>query len=161
QGMAYSAAGKTGQAIQLLQRSLTMGQGQFDHPLTGIALVELGYLSMDSGDYKAAAGYFEEATYTGFDYNDYAVIEEGFRNLFLAHVATGDPQVLDTALMQVANWSPKLHELHASVLLSAAENAAIREQPQQAMTLLKEASGANAIGRHAMGNCEIGARNSY
>jgi tetratricopeptide (TPR) repeat protein len=161
QGMAYSAAGKTGQAIQLLQRSLTMNQGQFDHPLTGIALLELGYLSMDSGDYKAAAGYFEEATYTGFDYNDYSVIEEGFRNLFLAHVATGDPQVLDTALLQVANWSPKLHELHASVLLSAAENAAIREQPQQAMTLLKEASGGNAIGRHAMGACEIGARNSY
>jgi tetratricopeptide (TPR) repeat protein len=161
QGIAYSAAGKTGQAIQLLQRSLTMGQGQFDHPLTGIALLELGNLSMDSGDYKAAAGYYEEATYTGYDYSDYSVIEEGFRNLFLSHIASGDPQVLDTALIQAAAWARNLHELRASVLLSAAESAAIREQTQAAIGFLKEAGGTGGIGRRTMANCEIGARYNY
>ena len=161
QGMAYSAAGKTAQAIQLLQRSLTMGQGQFDHPVTGIALLELGNLSMDSGDYKAAAGYYEEATYTGFDYENYSVIEEAFRNLFLAHVALGDPQVLDMPLGQVAGWARTLHELRASVLLSAAESAAIREQTKQAVAFLKEASGTGGIGRRTMANCEIGARFNY
>ncbi|HEY2883080.1 MAG TPA: tetratricopeptide repeat protein, partial [Pirellulales bacterium] len=161
QGMAYSAAGKTSQAIALLQRSLTMAQGQYDHPVTGLALLELGHLAMESGDYKAAAGYFEEATYTGFDYSDAAVIEEGFRNLFLAHVATSDLQMLDTALAQVAGWARNLRELHASVLLSAAESAAIRGQTQQAIGLLKEASGNNVIGRRTMANCAIGSRYNY
>ena len=88
-----------------------MGQGQFDHPVTGIALLELGNLSMESGDYKAAAGYYEEATYTGYDYENYSVIEEAFRNLFLAHIALGDPQALDMALGQAAGWARNLHEL--------------------------------------------------
>ena len=138
-----------------------MGQGQFDHPVTGIALLELGNLSMESGDYKAAAGYYEEAAYTGYDYENYSVIEEAFRNLFLAHIALGDPQAYDMALGQAAGWARNLHELRTSVLLSAAEKRDDREQTQQAVAFLKEASGTGGIGRHRWPTVKSAQRPNY
>src|SRR5690606_7456009 len=58
QGFAYSAGNRGVQAEGFLKNSL-LAMGQYDHPLTGMALVELGNLAMQAGDYKAAAGYFE------------------------------------------------------------------------------------------------------
>ncbi len=159
QGIAFSAAGKTGQAIPLLQRSL-LAQGQCDHPLTGYALLELGRIALNSGDFKTAAGYYEEATYTAFDYGDATVLEEAFRNLFLAHLLAGDADKLDIAINAAATWSKnRLRELNASLLLIGAENLAIRGQTAQAVGLLTDA--ATTIGRHVMGQCEIGSRLNY
>ncbi len=156
QGMAYSAAGKTGQAIPLLHRSL-LAQGQYDHPLTGYALIELGRIALSSGDFKNAANYFEEATYTAYDYGDATVLEDAFRNLFLAHVMAGDADKLDVAITAAATWSKnRLRELNASLLLIGAESLAIRGQTAQAAGLLTEATA--AVGRHIMGQCEIGSR---
>src|SRR5262249_30513794 len=104
QGIAYSIAGKSVQATTLLQRSLLM-LGQYDHNVTGLALLELGDLSVREGNYKVAAGYFEEATYTGYDFSDATVIEEGFRNLHLAHLLMGDAQQIDQMLSTAATWA--------------------------------------------------------
>ena len=62
QGVALEAAGKEGQAVLALQRSLLAG-GEFDHPLTSVALLELGRLAMLRGDTQTALKYFEEASY--------------------------------------------------------------------------------------------------
>jgi tetratricopeptide (TPR) repeat protein len=160
QGMAYAAAGKAGQAAAALKQSLQMMQGMYDHQLTGLALVQLGQLSMQAGDFKAAGNYFEEATYTAYDFGDATVLEEAFRNLFLAHLMAGDSGTLDVALSKAAGWAHnKLRELEASVLLTAAESLALRGQTPQAVTMLNDAS--SAIGRHVMGSCEIGSRLNY
>ncbi|HTQ40855.1 MAG TPA: CHAT domain-containing protein [Pirellulales bacterium] len=156
QATAYNSAGKEGQAIALLKRSLLM-QGQFDHPLTGLALLQLGQLSMETGDYKTAGGYFEEATYTGYDYSDATVITEGFKKLFLAHLLAGDVATLDTLLTQAEGWARnKARELEATILLMAAESLADRGDRQQAVALLGDATG--TIGRRTMGMCEIGSQ---
>ena len=42
-GCAYSAAGNTAQAKTALERAVLVG-GQFDHPLTSTALLELGHI---------------------------------------------------------------------------------------------------------------------
>ncbi|HZZ29976.1 MAG TPA: CHAT domain-containing protein [Pirellulales bacterium] len=159
QGTAYNSAGKGGQALALLKRSLLM-QGQFDHPLTGLALLQLGQLAMDGGDNKIASGYFEEATYSGYNYSDATVIAEGFKKLFLAHLLAGDVQTLDTALTLAASWAHnKARELDASILLMAAESLAMRGQRNQAVALLAEATG--TIGRRTMGLCEIGSQLNF
>jgi tetratricopeptide (TPR) repeat protein len=159
QGTAYNAAGKTSQASTMLKHSLLM-LGQFDHGLTGMALLQLGQMAFDASDYKTAAGYFEEATYTGYDYSDSTVIGEGFRKLFLAHLLTGDVVTLDNALAAAANWARnKNHEIQASVMAMAAESLALRGAQKQAAAVLSEAAG--VVARRTMSQCEIGSRLNY
>ena len=49
-GLALSAGGRTAAAIPLLQKA-TLASGEFEHPLTAIAHLELGRLAMAAGDY--------------------------------------------------------------------------------------------------------------
>ncbi|HEY2827681.1 MAG TPA: CHAT domain-containing protein, partial [Pirellulales bacterium] len=87
-------------------------------------------------------------------------MEEAFRKLFLAHVLTGDPQILDTPFATAATWArAKNRELEASLLLMVAESCASRGQRQQAAGLLADAAA--AIARRTMGLCEIGSRLNY
>ena len=52
-GVALAAVGREGQAVTYLQRSIVAG-GEFDHPLTSVALFELGRLAMIRGDFPNA-----------------------------------------------------------------------------------------------------------
>ena len=161
QGVAYAAAGKIAQAKVILQRSLTMNQGQFDHPLTGLALLVLGKLSIEEADYKSAAGFFEEATYTAVDYDDLMVLNEAFQGLLNAHLMAGDSAVLDKPLEIAVQWAHKQsrdagRELNASLDILAAENLALRGQTTPAMALLTDAK--SAVTKHLMAACEVGAR---
>ncbi len=56
-GTALAATGREGQAVMLLQRSVVAG-GEFDHPLTGVALFELGRLAMIRRRVQARAELF-------------------------------------------------------------------------------------------------------
>ena len=82
--MALSAGGRTAAAVPLLQRA-TLASGEFEHPLTAVAHLELGRLAMAAHDYSAAATHFEEATYASYyftdlnDRQDLGVMEEAFR----------------------------------------------------------------------------------
>ncbi len=159
QGTAYNSAGKTSQAAALLKRSMLM-LGQYDHAVTGLALLQLGQIALNAGDYKTAAGYFEEASYSGYDYGDSTVIEQAFRKLFLAHVLTGDTQILEAPFASAAAWAKaKNREIQASVLVMGAESLAMRGARQQAASVLADAAG--VIGRRTMGQCEIGSALQY
>ena len=83
-GCAYAAAGSLPQAKTALEQAVLVG-GQFDHPLTSTALLELGRISLDSGDYPAAMRYCEEATYACANFANPGNLEEAFRLGFLAH----------------------------------------------------------------------------
>src|SRR5262249_22104506 len=141
QGTACNAAGKTSQAASLLKRSMLI-MGQYDHPLTGLALLQLGQMSFDAGDYKTASRVFEDATYTGYDYSDETVMEQAFRKLFLTHLLMGDAQILDNPFSAAANWArAKNRELQASILSMLAEGFAVRGARQQATGVLADAAG--------------------
>ena len=66
-GLALLAGGREAQATPYLQRAVLAG-GEFDHPMTSIALLELGRLALLHGDYPAASKFFEEATYSAVNY---------------------------------------------------------------------------------------------
>ena len=157
--LALVAAGKEGQAMSYLQRAV-LAAGEFDHPLTSIALLELGRLAMQRGDYPAASKFFEEATYAAVNYPDCGVLEEAFRYGMLTHLLAnrkGFFAPLETAIQ----WAKvkRLSQLRASLLLSAAENYAVLGQSRQATAMLDEARA--TIGRRKMAGGAIGARLSY
>ncbi len=142
QGTAYSSAGKTSQAAALLKRSMLM-LGQYDHAVTGLALLQLGQIALNTGDYKTASGYFEEASYSGYDFGDSTVIEQAFSKLFLTHVLTGDTQILETPFASAAAWAKaKNREIQARIG-NGAESLAMRGARQQAASVLAEATGVN------------------
>ncbi|HEY2761324.1 MAG TPA: hypothetical protein VGI75_11285, partial [Pirellulales bacterium] len=158
---AYAASGKIAQAKVILQRSLTINQGQFDQPLTGLALLVLGKLSIEEADYKSAASWFEEATYSAYDYGDLTVLNEAFQGLLMAHLMSGDSAMLDKPLEAAIDWAHKQsreagRELNASLDILAAENFALRGQTTPAVAVLSDAK--TAVAKHLMAACEIGAR---
>jgi len=158
-GLALSAAGKAAQAIPQLQRSL-LAAGEFDHPLTSTALLELGRLALVRGDFAMASNFFEEASYSAVYYGDATVLDEAFRGGALAHLLANRKGIF--APMEAAiGWSKvkDLRQLQASLLLLAAENFAALGQTPRAARLLDDARV--AIGRRQMGSGWIGARATF
>ena len=125
-GLALLAGGKETQATAYLQRAV-LAAGEFDHPMTSIALFELGRLAMLHGDYAAASKFFEEATYSAVNYPR---LRRPGRGLPLRHddALDGQPQgTVSAAGGRPCNGrrSSDLRQLRASLLLSAAENYAV------------------------------------
>jgi len=158
-GLALVAAGKSDQALQPLQRAV-VAAGEFDHPMTCVALLELGRLQMIQGNYDAAAKFFEEATYAAVYYSDAGVLEEAFRGGALAHLL-GNRQGIYPPLRAAMPWAKvkDLGKLQASLLLSAVENYATLGQTPEAAALLEEAR--LVVGRRQMSAGRIGSRLSF
>jgi hypothetical protein len=155
-GLAFLAAGKDSQGIAYLQRSV-LAAGEFEHPLTCVALLELGRAKLLQGDYKAAAELFEESTYAAADFEDYGVLEEAFRYGVLTHLITNRQNVCPLLPPAVA-WS-KIKSLRASLGLSLAENLAVVGKTNDAANTLADVR--TVVGRHDMASGRIGGRFSY
>ena len=157
-GLAMVAAGKEGQAVPVLQRGL-VAAGEYDHPLTSVALLELGRLAMIRADYPTALKYLEEATYSATYYPDYGVLEEAFRYGSVAHILANQPGVYPPpaaiAWAKTKDW----RQLRTSLLLCSAETLAAFGKAAPASVMLDEAR--NAIGRRTMGGGWIGAKLHY
>ncbi|MBN2578476.1 MAG: hypothetical protein JXB10_05745 [Pirellulales bacterium] len=154
-GLAYVAAGRADQGVPYLQRSLLAG-GEYDHPLTSYGLLELGRLSFVGGDYAAALTYFQEATYTAVNYENWDVLEEAFRLASIAHLAGNRPGVYPSLAPALAWINKDFRVCRASLLISASENFAVAGQNSRAAALLDDAH--TVMGRTDMGKSRIGAR---
>jgi CHAT domain-containing protein len=155
-GLAYAAAGKDSQALPYLQRSV-LAAGEFEHPLTCVALLELGRLRLRSGDYKGAAEFFEESTYAAANSSDFMTLEEAFQNLATIHFIT-NRQVMLPAFQQAMAWC-KLKMLKVSLGMSLAENMAIQGNSRDALGVLDDVRA--GIGRRSMATGRAGARLNY
>jgi len=162
-GLAQSAAGDTDEAIATLQSSLVV-MGQLDHPLTGIALLELGHLALEKNQPQLAQQSFLEATISGglfaqvhqtmFSQAD--VIEEGFVAAAALQATSG--QGMLTPLAPAAAWSlrQRWDRVASAIFLAAAENAALAGMGSDATALLAQSRA--AYGRNDMRNTLHGAR---
>jgi len=155
-GCAYAAAGNSAQANTALQRAILVA-GEYDHPLTSTALVELGRLSLEAGDYPAAARYFEETTYACANFPNPGNLEEAFRFGTLAHLLLNQKTIYPPLMPAIA-WSKAqaYRHLQVSLLVSAAENLAALGDPGQSATFLNTARG--TIGRSDLGISHLGAQ---
>jgi len=158
-GVALAANGRQNEAATVLARAAA-AQGQFDHPLTATALVELGRIQLDQANYAGARQIFLEATYAAYHYGDIGVMEEAFRGASLAHLLTNEKAGFGP-MAEAAAWAKqkRLGQLYASLCLSAAEQALTAGQTPQAMTLLGDAQA--TIVRRPMALGRIGARLNF
>lgn len=158
-GLAMMAVGKESQALGYLQRGV-MAAGEFDHPMTSIALLEIGRLKLQHGEYPAAAKFFEEATFAAVNYADAGVLEEAFRYATLTHLMS-NAKGFYAPLLPAIQWAKvkNLRQLRASLLLCAAENYAVLGDTRQAVAMLDEARA--TIGRRRMSAGAIGCRLNY
>ena len=158
-GLALATVGKQEQAIGYLKRAELAG-GEFDHPMTGVALLELGRLALQRGEYPAAAKYLEEATYAAVNYSDYGVLEEAFRYRMLTHLVANQKGFF-APIEAAIQWArvKNLRQLQASLLLCAAENYIAIGNPRRAAAMLDVARA--TIGRRKMAAGRIGARLNY
>lgn len=158
-GLANLAAGKIEQARPALQRAV-VANGQFDHPLTSTALLELGRLALAEGDLAKAAQLAEEATYSAYYYRDPSVLEEAFALGTTTHLlgaADGDYP----ALLPAAAWArtADYRQLTCALLTMSAECHAQQGRIGPAAQTLADA-------RALMGNRDLlagrlGARANY
>jgi len=155
-GCAYAAAGNSQQAVAALGRGILVN-GEFDHPLTSTALLELGRLSLESGDFAAAGKYFEEATYASFVFLNLGNLEEAFRLGLLAHLLLNQKSPYPLLSPAIA-WakSQGLRELQSSLLVLAAENMAVLGDVDSAANLLAQAR--SIMPRSDLAISRIGAR---
>ena len=91
-GLAHAGVGKDDQARKPLNGALLVA-GQYDHPLTCVAMLELGRIEMDAGNTAAAADLLSEASYSAFYYEDLGVIDDAFRLGSINRLASGVPEV--------------------------------------------------------------------
>jgi CHAT domain-containing protein len=155
-GLAKAGAGREGPAVTHLQRA-TLAGGEFEHPLSGVAHLELGRLAMVRGDYDVASKHFEEASYASVYYDDLGTLEEAFRYGALTHLMA-NRRGLFPPLAPAILWAKAkgFRQVQASLLLLAAESHAAVGQTAQAAAMLKDAG--MAVGNRTMKNGRIGAR---
>ncbi len=158
-GMAQASAGKTQQAIKNLQNALLVN-GQFDHPLSCVAMVELGRLALAAGEMDRAAQLFEEAIYSAYYFENIGVLQEALWVGAETHLIANRPG-LYPPLATGARWAHRedYHHLEASMLLLAAENQAALGQIAAAQTALGQ--GRKVMARRDMGLAVLGARANY
>jgi CHAT domain-containing protein len=165
-GLALAAGGRDAQAVAALQRA-TIAAGEFLHPLSSVAYLELGRLAVARGDYGVAAQCFQDASCAAYYYYDpnnpdlsADVMEEAFRYGAMVHLMANGKGMF-APLAPASQWAraARLPQLRVSLLLSAAENYAMLAQTVPAAQAVEEAR--MAIGRHQMANGRIGARRNF
>jgi len=117
-GLAYVGQGK----IDLAQKSLSRAErvaGQYDHPLTCVALLEQGRLAMEKGDSEAADRLLAEAGFSAFYFEDIGTIDEAFRMASLNRLA-GKPLNSSAALEPAAIWARRERYDHIFARLNLA-----------------------------------------
>ncbi|QDS97605.1 CHAT domain-containing protein [Adhaeretor mobilis] len=137
-GIAHAGVGEHKQALQRLERG-TILAGQFDHPLTGVALLEQGRLMILAGDDPArATQLLAEASYSGYLYEDLNVVDEAFRLAHIARLASNATDV-NPALAPAAAWArqKRYDHLAARLQLAWAEELLDLNQRDGAASALK------------------------
>lgn len=158
-GLALIGAGKDNDAAGVLTRGV-VAAGQFQHPLTAVALLELGRLALSRGEYPVAMQLFQNASVAAYHYFDAQIIEESLRLATVAHLAANQPGVC-APLAPAIQWAKVkgYDQCRASLLVSSAENLAARRQTVEAAATLKQAQLETL--RKSMRDGRVGARLTY
>ena len=120
-GMALLGMGKQGEAADALQRSLLVS-GQFDHPLTGQALMELGRLGERQANYGLAMESYLQASLAAGEYEQPDLVAEALHRAAAVHLIS-NAQGMYGPLLPAAVWAKrqKYAELYASLIVDLAE----------------------------------------
>jgi len=143
-GIARAGVGDPDEARARLERSIIVG-GMYDHPLTGVALLELGKLALAAGDHKAAAQLLFDASAAGYAFEDLDVVTESLRLGWVNFLVGGGPGVGGVGgvygpLDPAAAWAQanRLWHVAGTLRLAQAENLLRIGQPAAAATIVED-----------------------
>jgi hypothetical protein len=138
-GIAQAGAGKLDEADMLLGRSLTV-DGQFDHPLTCVALLEQGRIAMTRGNSQGAAQLLAEAAFSAYYYDDFDVLTESVWLGWVNHLMRNAPGVYPPLEPLVA-WAQtnRLQHIATKLRLAQAESLLWLGQADAAGAVLDDA----------------------
>ncbi|WP_254508918.1 CHAT domain-containing protein [Anatilimnocola floriformis] len=158
-GLALNAANKPMQAIPALQRGLLAG-GVYDHPLSALALIELGKIAFDAEKYDVAYASFLEATYSAAWFDRFDFMEEAFRGAQQTFLISGQQGVFAPAVPAAA-WAKqkRLRTMQVTLFTGLAENLAATGDLSGAANTLGLAK--SALGRAEAANGTLGSRVNY
>ena len=157
-GMALLGTGKAAQAASELEQGL-LCDGQFEHPFSSFALLELGNIALLGGKFEMAISYFLEATYSAAAFSQLDIMEEAFRGAVTAYLAAGNRDIFAPLLPAIA-WANRVSvPLRASLFTLLAENLAHVGETAKAAAALDDAR--REIGRHDLAAGFVGARLQY
>ena len=161
QGLALLGKEETDSAINHLAAGVMAGV--YDHPLTGIALLELGKIALQAGDADrqqilVAGNFFLQATLAAAEFGQADIVEEAFRYCTDTFLAAGSPAPFP-ALDRAAFWAQQkeFYHLQASLLVNAAEIAVYAGQP--AAGFLQQAR--RVMARRDLPASRLGGRANY
>jgi CHAT domain-containing protein len=163
--IAKAGAGETDDALALLQSSLVVS-GRYDHPLTALALLEIGQIASEKNDLSLAQQSFFEASFPAayFRQADAFVqadaLEEALTSAARIHTFKSEPGIF--APLATATESCRVENLDraaAAMLLVAAEQSTIMGDAKQAVRLLSQAQ--QAMGRSDLRNADLGVQLLY
>ncbi len=117
-GLAQAGIGKLDEADMLLSRAAVV-EGQFDHPLTCVVLLEQGRIAMIRGDSQRAAQLLAEASFSSYYYENWDALTESIWLGWINHMATGGATVYPP-LGPVADWTQLNRMQHVSTKLRLA-----------------------------------------
>lgn len=141
-GLAQLGVGKPREAAPYLVKAELL-DGQFDHALTGAALLAQAQLALATGDLKPAPRLAREAALAAYAYEDWDVLCESLALAHVVHLATGRTDI-DPELPTVAAWAERERAEHIATLtkLLLAEQTALARDNATAANLV-----ANAVPR--------------
>ena len=121
-GLTQAGIGKLDEADMLLGRSLVI-DGQFDHPLTCVALLEQGRMAMVRGDSRRAGQLLAEAGFSAYYFENWDVLTESVLLGWINHMTSGGAGVYPP-LEPVAAWAQvnRLQHIAAKLRLAQAES---------------------------------------
>lgn len=140
-GLAQMAGGRFAQAKTALQRAI-LASGQFDHPLTSTALLALGQIALEEGDFAAAGSFFAEASYAAVQYPNPDIVGTAFSLGLVTHLASNTPGIYPP-LRPALQWTRPNSErrLAAQLSILLADNCVALGESRQAQAYLSDARG--------------------
>ena len=118
-GLTQAGIGKLDEADMLLSRAAVI-EGQFDHPLTCVVLLEQGRIAMIRGDGRRAAQLLAEAGFSAYYYENWDALTESIWLGWINHMASGGASVY-APLEPVADWTQLNRMQHVATKLRLAQ----------------------------------------
>jgi CHAT domain-containing protein len=147
-GLALTGVDKFDEALPLLRRAVTLA-GQYDHPLTAIALFGLGNIAEQAGDAQAAESFYLEASLSAGYYEQTSLAEESLARLTGLRLAAGIHAPIPQ-LGAAGAWATRRRFRFMSAVMSrlAAENLAAAGESKAAIGMVDRArkSGGRRLG---------------
>ncbi len=158
-GIALASNEEYTKAARLLNQSLRIG-GTYDHPLTAVALCELGNIAFVAGKYSDATKLYLEASHSAAVFEQYDLIEHAMRQATRSYAMQSPGQIFEP-LGNAITWAARERArfVQASLSIELAHSYAEVGNTTDALKMLSQAR--RPMARNDISKSTVGGRMWY